>query len=92
MRRAKFTQAWKQRVRRWLDAWRRAFEQLPAGQVLPDSPYPDYVACPHCSEPEVEVWCYETLARCHNCGRTFAHALPPGCDPACAEKDQTPGD
>jgi hypothetical protein len=26
------------------------------------------VTCPHCGEPEVEVWCYESTARCHNCG------------------------
>ncbi len=49
----------------------------------PRVPYPDYVTCPHCGEPEVEVWCYETTARCHNCGQTFDHPLPPGCGPDC---------
>jgi hypothetical protein len=47
------------------------------------APYPDYVACPHCGEPEVEVWCYEAEARCHNCGQAFEHPLPAGCGPEC---------
>lgn len=79
---------WKQRLRKWFDAARAMFGRLRAQPRLPGSPYPDYVVCPHCGEPEVEVWCYETVARCHNCGQTFAHALPPGCHPACAEKDR----
>jgi transposase-like protein len=32
---------------------------------------PDYVPCPFCAEPEVEVWSGETVTRCHNCGKTF---------------------
>jgi hypothetical protein len=48
------------------------------GLALPD-PFPEYVACPHCGEAEVEVWCYQLEARCHNCGRPIAHAQPPGC-------------
>jgi hypothetical protein len=54
----------------------------PAGR-LPAAPYPDYVGCPHCGEPEVEVWCYQPTARCHNCGQTFEHPFPPGCAPGC---------
>ena len=46
-------------------------------------PFPDYVACPHCGEPEVEVWCYTTIATCHACGQTFKHALPVECRPVC---------
>lgn len=46
-------------------------------------PYPDYVACPYCGEPEVEVWCYELAATCHACGRQFDHALPKVCQGTC---------
>jgi transcription elongation factor Elf1 len=46
-------------------------------------PYPDYVVCPHCGEPEVEVWCYDPTAQCHACGRTFQHALPVKCADHC---------
>jgi hypothetical protein len=42
------------------------------GLPLPD-PFPEYLACPHCGEREVEVWCYETRVRCHNCGQWFDH-------------------
>jgi hypothetical protein len=48
------------------------------GLPLPD-PFPEYVQCPHCGEVEVEVFCFETVARCHNCGKEFEHASPPGC-------------
>jgi hypothetical protein len=51
-----------------------------AGPVAP-APFPDYVACPHCGEPEVEVWCDQPEACCHNCGQTFVHAVPPDCPP-----------
>lgn len=44
---------------------------------LPD-PYPDYMTCPHCNEPEVEVWCFQVQARCHRCGQWFPHR-PPAC-------------
>jgi transcription elongation factor Elf1 len=47
-------------------------------------PYPDYVTCPHCGEPEVEVWCNVTTATCHACGREFDHALPAECGPVCS--------
>lgn len=51
---------------------------------LPD-PYPDYVPCPHCGEPEVEVWCYQSRVQCHMCGGWIAHPTPPclGSSPAC---------
>lgn len=50
-------------------------------------PFPDYVPCPHCNEPEVEVWCHERTARCHNCGHDFEHPPPPECQLYCrAEK------
>jgi hypothetical protein len=44
---------------------------------LPD-PYPDYIVCPSCGEPEVEIWCYEASARCHACGAVISHH-PPAC-------------
>ena len=46
-------------------------------------PFPDYVTCPHCAEPEVEVWCYDPSAHCHACGQSFAHALPARCGDHC---------
>ena len=42
-------------------------------------PFPDYVTCPQCGEPEVEVWCYAVAARCHACGQEFEHTLPLDC-------------
>ncbi len=65
-----------------LDAGRRAVQR--ACLPLPD-PYPDYVTCPHCGEPEVEVWCYMSGVRCHNCGEWIAHETPAckGKSPAC---------
>jgi hypothetical protein len=42
-------------------------------------PFPDYVTCPQCGEPEVEVWCYAPAVRCHACGQMFEHALPQDC-------------
>jgi transcription elongation factor Elf1 len=73
-------ETWFFRVRAWLGRfWFRA-RQADRPAV---APYPDYVTCPHCGEPEVEVWCYESTARCHNCGRTFAHPLPAGCGGRC---------
>jgi hypothetical protein len=47
-------------------------------------PFPDYVTCPQCGEPEVEVWCYAEQATCHKCGTTFDHSLPPECQPTCS--------
>ena len=45
------------------------------GLPLPD-PFPEYVTCPHCGEPEVEVWCYQARVQCHACGGWMDHALP----------------
>lgn len=61
------------------------------GLALPD-PFPEYVSCPACGEAEVEVFCYQSEARCHNCGHVFPHARPPGCGtyPFC--KRGTPGE
>jgi len=42
-----------------------------------ESPYPDYVTCPHCGELEVEVWSNEKTGCCHNCGRTFGYPPAP---------------
>lgn len=46
-------------------------------------PFPDYVTCPHCGEPEVEVWCYDATAHCHACQQAFSHALPVECGERC---------
>lgn len=64
------------------DASRRAVQH--ARLPLPD-PYPDYVPCPHCGELEVEVWCYMSRVRCHNCGAWIEHATPDclGNSPVC---------
>jgi hypothetical protein len=48
-----------------------------SGLPLP-APFPDYIPCPNCGESEVEVWCYETQTRCHNCGALIPHQ-PPAC-------------
>jgi hypothetical protein len=50
-------------------------EALPEDLPLPD-PFPDYLPCPHCGEPEVEVWCYQTQVQCHRCGGWFDHQPP----------------
>lgn len=39
---------------------------------LPD-PFPDYVTCPVCGEPDIELWCYEESGRCPNCGAEITH-------------------
>ena len=49
------------------------------GLRLPD-PYPEYLACPHCGEPEVEVWCYQRRVRCHNCGEWIDHNPSQDCN------------
>lgn len=46
-------------------------------------PFPDYVTCPGCGEPEVEVWCYKPIATCHACGLQFDHTLPRVCQETC---------
>jgi hypothetical protein len=53
------------------------------GHAFPD-PFPEYIPCPRCGEPEIEVWCYQPGATCHNCGRWVDHPRPtcygkPGC-------------
>ncbi len=48
-----------------------------SGLPLPD-PFPEYIVCPECGEPEVETWCYETLVFCHACGAAIRHR-PPAC-------------
>jgi len=48
------------------------------GLPLPD-PFPEYLTCPACAEPEVEVFCYQTEATCHNCGHVFPHERPKSC-------------
>lgn len=30
-------------------------------------PFPEYLTCPHCGEPEVEIWCYQKAVQCYNC-------------------------
>ncbi len=47
----------------------------PADMPLPD-PFPEYLTCPHCGEPEIEVWCYQTQVTCHHCGKQFSHTPP----------------
>ena len=78
------TAPWLQRLRLRLRDWgvRLGLLSAPPTPLPPNAPYPDYVPCPHCGEPEVEVWCYEKEARCHNCGKTFAHTVPPDCPEA----------
>ncbi len=76
---------WVIRLRCWLDQFAPEPESyLPVGLPPPGVPFPDYVPCPFCGEPEIEVWCYERMARCHNCGRAFAHAVDPQCGRYCA--------
>ena len=76
---ARLAASWIERARRWL----RGRRARCAGPVCPPdpaqlkSPYPDYVTCPGCGEPEVEVWSDRKSARCHNCGLTFDYP-PPG--------------
>lgn len=49
-----------------------------AGDAQPalPAPYPDYIACPHCGEPEVEIWSNEDGASCHTCSRWIEHEVP----------------
>jgi rubredoxin len=49
-------------------------------------PFPDYVTCPRCGEPEVEAWCFELTATCHACGHVFKHAMPAECEEVCTEE------
>lgn len=74
------THSQRKRFRLWFARWMESLGLRPASSP-PEAaaPYPDYVPCPHCGEPEVEVWCTEKTARCHHCGRTFDHVVPPDC-------------
>jgi hypothetical protein len=65
----------------------------PASGLPLSDPFPEYVRCPHCGEEEVEVFCYQTGVRCHNCGGLIAHTPPPGCGtyPFC-KRGQPPAD
>jgi ribosomal protein S27E len=61
-----------ERVRQWVNRWAdRVAEPAPESEPDAVSSYPDYVTCPHCAEPEVEVWSHDETVRCHNCGRVF---------------------
>jgi len=37
----------------------------------PQAEYPLYLTCPHCGEPEIEVWDCNAPVRCHNCEALF---------------------
>ena len=50
-----------------------------SGLPLPN-PYPEYLPCPLCGEPEVEVWCYQVRVMCHNCGGWFDHIPADNCE------------
>ena len=53
---------------------------VPGDAQLPlPAPYPDYIPCPHCGEPEVEIWCNEDGAYCHACRQWIEHRIPPDC-------------
>lgn len=67
-------------------AYYHAKSKSPVGLPPPGVPFPDYVPCPHCGEPEVEVWCYQMLAHCHNCGQTFSHPQPLQCELHCSKR------
>ena len=49
-------------------------------QTLPlPHPYPDYVPCPHCGAPEVEIWCYQAAVQCYNCGAWIENKTQADC-------------
>jgi hypothetical protein len=48
------------------------------GLPLPD-PYTEYLTCPHCGTPEVEVFCYQTEVACYQCGKIIPHTPPITC-------------
>lgn len=54
--------AWLQQLKAWIRA------RTGGCGEPPESAGPDYVACPHCGEPEVEVWPGGAPTHCHNCG------------------------
>jgi hypothetical protein len=56
---------------------------------LPD-PYTDYIVCPHCGEPDIEIWCYQQRVQCHNCAGWIDHESPQDCpnQPSCKKPDE----
>ncbi len=64
----------------------------PRQEPLPE-PFPEYLLCPHCGEPEVEVWCYQDGVNCHQCGKWIPHALPSrlGSSPLCRQAEAARG-
>ena len=42
-------------------------------------PFPEYLVCPNCGEPEVEIWCNEKGGTCHACGKWISHEIPRNC-------------
>ena len=63
---------WKESTRHWLA---RLGLRLAPAEANAQTGFPDYVTCPHCGEPEVEVWCDQPTAHCHNCGQEFDHKV-----------------
>ncbi len=68
--------------RRWQD-------DPETGLPLP-LPYPEYLTCPYCGEPEVEAWCFEQFVVCHNCGSYIPHIPTLGCG-QCLPRLRYPG-
>ncbi|NUM48624.1 MAG: hypothetical protein HUU38_28285 [Anaerolineales bacterium] len=56
------------------------------GPLTLPTPYPEYLPCPHCGEPEVEIWCYESGGVCHACGEWIVHEVPVDCHHADVSK------
>lgn len=48
-------------------------------ELLLPIPYPEYLTCPHCGEPEVEIYCHEKGGTCHACGKWIDHEIPRNC-------------
>ncbi|MEK7441023.1 MAG: hypothetical protein AAB571_07045 [Chloroflexota bacterium] len=70
---------WITRLRLRLGEWfMRVGARLRTPKTQPNR-YPDYVTCPHCGEPEVEVWGDQPNATCHQCGQTFNYTPPADC-------------
>jgi hypothetical protein len=59
-----------------MDAPNRCSPEIDESGLPLPSQFPEYLTCPNCGEPEVEVWCYEKEAVCYNCGCVFPHPLP----------------
>jgi hypothetical protein len=63
-------------------------QQEPSARPLPD-PFPDYVTCPVCGEPDIEIWCYEETVRCPTCGAEISHGPFP-CWTTCPRRPLPP--